>query len=114
MKSICLLSAILFLFSCNQPNSDGSNAVKTDTIKKKPVAPELICSSIMAEHAVKEYLLNTGMIQYSGQMSVKESTKLNDNCDFKVTVQFYLKDLIDGDGYKIYRVGYDGAKYFVY
>lgn len=113
MKSIYLLSAILFLFSCNQP-PDESNPVRTDTIQKKPITPQLQCNSNMAEHAVKEYLLNTGMIQYSGQMRVKESIKLTDNCDFKVTVQFYLQDLIDGDGYKIYRVGYDGAKYFVY
>lgn len=110
MKKIIILIAFSTLISCKKntedinSSSDGSNTEVTD---KKD------CNNYSAESAVISYLMKTGVIEYNGQAKCK-ATKINDDCDYKVTVTFYLENLYSGDGTRDYMVSFDGQEYFVH
>lgn len=123
LAAICsILFVIIFITieHTNEPNT--SSYINDHTLP--PTNPSDVtststkinnnCNSYAVSMAVQKYLLNTGIIQFKQEININETIKLNDNCDYKVKVTFYLKDLINGDGYKTYRVGYDGNDYFVY
>jgi Tfp pilus assembly protein PilP len=117
MKKTILLLSFLTLMSCKnnteKTNSTLDNNTKVATeepIKKEPIKKE--CNQYSAESAVKSYLLKTGVIEYNGQAECK-ATKINDDCDYRVTATFYLENLVSGDGTKDYMVSFDGNEYFV-
>ncbi|MDP1765109.1 MAG: hypothetical protein Q8L07_14610 [Sediminibacterium sp.] len=110
-----MLYSLLFVTILSCESTITNSPTNADTTKtQKEEKPVRQCYSTDAQTAVQNYLISTGLIQFSNEIKFRETTKLNDNCDFKITVQFFLRDLVNGDGYKDYRVGYDGSKYFVY
>ncbi len=119
MKKTILLFAFFTLMSCKNINektnstSDNNNTeVVTEKPKKeKPVKKQ--CDEYAAANAVKSYLLETRVIEYNGQAECK-ATKINDNCDYRVTATFYLENLYSGDGTLDYMVSFDGKEYFVH
>jgi hypothetical protein len=62
---------------------------------------------------VLSYLIRTRIIDYNGQSKFK-IIKINDDCDYRVTVTFYLENLYSGDGTRDYMVSFDGKEYFVH
>lgn len=110
MKKAFLLLAFLTIMSCKKHNStleNNNNEIITEEKVKKD------CNQYSAESAVLSYLLKTRIIEYNGQAKCK-AIKINDDCDYRVTVTFYLENLYSGDGTRDYMVSFDGNEYFVH
>ena len=108
MKKTILLLSFLTLMSCKN-NSDSENKnTEVETVK----TVKKVCDQYNAASAVQSYLIKSGVVEYSSQVKCK-ATKVNDDCDFRVTATFYLENLYSGDGTKDYMVSFDGNEYFV-
>lgn len=115
MKNIIILLTLFIFFGCKKDTvivSKPNNTKKEVKITKEE--EEKDCNSMAAGPAVVDYLKKTGVIEYDGQVSYTAPIRINSNCDFRVTVTFYLENLVSGDGSRDYFVSFDGKEYFVH
>lgn len=113
-KNIILLLILFTFFGCKKDTvveSTPNNIKKEVKITKEEKKD---CNSMAAGPAVVDYLKKRGVIEYDGQVSYKAPIRINNNCDFRVTVTFYLENLVSGDGSRDYLVSFDGKEYIVH
>lgn len=99
-----LVSTFVFISiaSCSSENSSRSTS---ETVN---------CNSSKASSAVIRHLLDSGVIEYQGQVRVEKTVVLNEDCDFIVELRFYLDNLAFGDFSRNFRVTLVNGRYEVY
>lgn len=113
MKKTLFILLFFNLIACKK-SVETSNSISNSNETEKPVEKAKVCNKFSAGDAVISYLIKTGVIEYSSQAKWKTAVQINDDCDYRVTVTFYLENLYSGDGTKDYMVSFDGKEYFVH